>query len=98
MPKLGWTWPQDHRFCPCNPEPNDKQQLEPTLKELVALPKELGKVSGLISDRGYFSETNVQACENQGITPYIAIGREHHHQDPWDRFREPPALRKVPMR
>jgi len=74
------------------PEPNDKQQLEPTLKELVALPKELGKVSGLISDSGYFSETNVQACENQGITPYIAIGREHHHQDPWDRFREPPAL------
>jgi len=74
------------------PEPNDKQQLEPTLKELAALPKELGKVSGLISDRGYFSETNVQACENQGITPYIAIGREHHHQDPWDRFREPPAL------
>ena len=74
------------------PEPNDKQQLEPTLKKLVALPKELGKVSGLISDSGYFSETNVQACENQGITPYIAIGREHHHQDPWDRFREPPAL------
>jgi len=74
------------------PEPNDKQQLEPTLKKLVALPKELGKVSGLISDSGYFSETNVQACENQGITPYLAIGREHHHQDPWDRFREPPAL------
>lgn len=73
-------------------EPNDKQQLEPTLKKLTALPKELGKVSGLISDSGYFSETNVQACENQGITPYIAIGREHHHQDPWDRFREPPAL------
>ena len=73
------------------PEPNDKQQLEPTLKKLVALPKELGKVSGLISDSGYFSETNVQACENQGITPYLAIGREHHHQDPWDRFREPPV-------
>ena len=74
------------------PEPNDKQQLEPTLKKLVALPKELGKVSGLISDSGYFSETNVQACENQGITPYLAIGREHHNQDPWDRFREPPVL------
>jgi transposase len=74
------------------PEPNDKQQLEPTLKKLAALPKELGKVTGLISDSGYFSETNVQACENQGILPYLAIGREHHHQDPWDRFREPPAL------
>jgi hypothetical protein len=71
---------------------NDKQQLEPALKKLAALPKELGEVSGLISDSGYFSETNVQACENQGITPYIAIGREYHNQDPWDRFREPPAL------
>jgi hypothetical protein len=73
-------------------EPNDKQQLEPTLKKLAALPKELGEVSGLISDSGYFSETNVKACESQGITPYIAVDREHHHQDPWDRFREPPAL------
>jgi len=73
-------------------EPNDKQQLEPTLKKLAALPKELGKVSGLISDSGYFSETNVQACESHGITPYIAVDREHHNQSPWDRFREPPAL------
>ncbi len=73
-------------------EPNDKQQLEPTLKKLAVLPKELGKVRGLISDSGYFSETNVQACESQGITPYIAVDREHHNQSPWDRFREPPAL------
>lgn len=73
-------------------EPNDKQQLEPTLAKMAALPKELGKVTGLISDSGYFSETNVKACESQGITPYIAVDREHHNQDPWDRFREPPAL------
>jgi len=73
-------------------EPNDKQQLEPALKKLAVLPKELGEVSGLISDSGYFSETNVKACESQGITPYIAVDRERHHQDPWDRFREPPAL------
>jgi transposase len=73
-------------------EPNDKQQVKPTLEKLAALPKKLGKVTGLISDSGYFSETNVKACESQGITPYIAVDREHHNQDPWDRFREPPAL------
>lgn len=73
-------------------ESNDKQQVEPTLEKLAALPKELGEVTGLISDSGYFSETNVQACESQGITPYIAADREHHNQDPWDRFREPPSL------
>jgi transposase len=73
-------------------EPNDKQQLKPTLEKLAALPKELGKVTDLISDSGYFSEANVKACEKQGITPYIAGDREHHNQDPWDRFREPAAL------
>lgn len=73
-------------------EPNDKQQMKPTLEKLGALSKELGEVTGLISDSGYFSEANVQACESQGITPYIAVDREHHNQDPWDRFREPPAL------
>jgi transposase len=73
-------------------EPNDKQQMKPTLENIAVLPKELGEVTGLISDSGYFSETNVQACESQGITPYIAVAREHHNQSPWDRFREPPAL------
>jgi len=73
-------------------EPNDKQQLKPTLGRLAALPKELGKVTDLISDSGYFSEANVKACEKQGITPYIAVDREHHNQDPWDRFREPAGL------
>jgi transposase len=73
-------------------EPNDKRQMKPTLEKLAALPRELGEVTGLISDSGYFSEANVQACESQGITPYIAVDREHHNQDLWDRFREPPAL------
>jgi transposase len=73
-------------------EPNDKQQMKPTLEKLAALPRELGEVTRLISDSGYFSKANVQACESQGITPYIAVDREHHNQDLWDRFREPPAL------
>jgi hypothetical protein len=38
-------------------EPNDKQQLEPTLEKLAALAKELAKVTDLIADSGYFSET-----------------------------------------
>jgi hypothetical protein len=73
-------------------EPNDKQQLEPNLEKLAALPKELSTVTCLTSDSGYLSETNVKACESQEITPYIAVDRDHHNQDPWERFREPPAL------
>jgi len=71
---------------------NDKQELKPTLALLAALPKELGKVSELLADNGYFSETNVAACAGERITPYIAAGRESHNQSPWDRFCEPPPL------
>jgi len=73
-------------------QPNDKLELKPTLENLAVLPKELGLVTELIADTGYFSETNVGACESQGITPYIAVGREEHNQPLWDRFTEPPPL------
>lgn len=71
---------------------NDKQELQPTLKNLAALPKELGKVTELLADSGYFSATNVVACEGARITPYIAVGREPHNQSLLDRFSEPPPL------
>jgi hypothetical protein len=35
--------------------PNDKQQVEPMLEKLGALPEELGKVETLLTDNGYFS-------------------------------------------
>lgn len=73
-------------------QPNDKQELEPTLKNLAALPKQLGKATELIADSGYFSETNVTACEKESITPYIAAGRQEHNQPLWERFKEPPPL------
>jgi len=73
-------------------EPNDKQQLMPVLEDLRGLPEELGSVTDLIADNGYFSEANVKACEKQGITPYIAADREPHNQALEDRFREPAAL------
>jgi len=73
-------------------QPNDKQELKPTLDNIAALPKKLGTVTEMIADSGYFSETNVTACEGQEITPYIAVGRDQHNQPLWDRFREPPPL------
>ena len=73
---------------------NDKQQLVPTLENLAALPKKLGTVSELIADSGYFSETNVVACEGNGVTPYIAVDRQEHNQSLWERFREPLPLPK----
>ena len=71
---------------------NDKLELEPTLKNLDALPKQLGTVSELLADSGYFSETNVNACVDKEITPYIAVDRQSHNRSPWERFKEPPPL------
>jgi transposase len=71
---------------------NDKQELEPTLKNLAALPEELGTATEMLADSGYYSENNVNACEGEGITPYIAVDRQSHNQSPWERFTEPPPL------
>jgi transposase len=70
--------------------PNDKQQLEPMLDKIGALPDALGKVGELLADNGYFSEGNVNACAAAGIDPMIAMGREAHHPSLDERFAEPP--------
>src|SRR6266850_2399704 len=38
--------------------PNDKQQIEPMLKRIEALPADLGKPETLLADNGYFSDAN----------------------------------------
>jgi len=55
--------------------PNDKQQLEPMLDQIAALPDALGRVGELLADNGYFSEANVEACAAAGIDPLIAMAR-----------------------
>jgi len=57
---------------------NDKQQLEPMLGKIGALPEELGEAETLLADTGYFSAGNVAACEAAAIEPLIAMGRQHH--------------------
>jgi transposase len=71
--------------------PNDKQEAIPTLS---AISPEVGKPKAAAMDNGYFSQTNIQDCEDLGIEPFIATGREPHHLD-WHTFfqeqPEPPA-------
>jgi transposase len=72
-------------------QPNDKQEIEPTLRQLSAVQDSLGKPDGLLADTGYFSESNVKRCEANEITPYISDSRERHNI-PWDeRFKSPPS-------
>jgi len=71
--------------------PNDKQQIEPMLGKLNALPDQLGKPTTLLADNGYFSAGNVTACRSAKIEPLIAAGRQPHHPSLSERFADPPA-------
>jgi len=68
---------------------NDKQQLEPALDELEALPDSLGTLDKIAADTGYFSEENVKEVANRQITPYIATGRQKHHPGWAERLADP---------
>ena len=66
--------------------PNDKQQIEPMLKRIDALPATLGKPDTLLADTGYFSEANVMLCAAAQIAPMIAQGRQSHYPPLLERF------------
>lgn len=68
---------------------NDKQELDPALQDLSDLPERVGSPDRLAADSGYYSSDNVQACEDEGICPYISAGREEHNQTWKERFSEP---------
>jgi DDE family transposase len=70
--------------------PNDKQQIEPTLDTLGALPAALGEAETLLADAGYFSGPNVEACVKMGVEPVIAMGRQPHHPPLAERFAKTP--------
>jgi transposase len=66
--------------------PNDKQQIEPMLERIEALPEALGKPETMLADNGYFSEANVELCAAAQIEPMIALGRQPHHPSLSERF------------
>jgi transposase len=74
------------------PAANDKQQVEPMIDKLRALPAGLNAPATLLADTGYYSEHNVGVCLEAGIEPLIAVGREGHHPHWQERFSEPEPL------
>jgi len=71
-------------------QPNDKQEIEPTLKGLKEAEVHLGKAEDLLADAGYFSADNVKQCEAAKVTPYISDNRERHNLPRDERFKSPP--------
>jgi len=64
----------------------DKQQVVPALDTLAALPEPLQGIQALVTDNGYMSEANVNACAGRTIMPLFALGREGHHISLEERF------------
>jgi hypothetical protein len=75
---------------------NDKQQLEPMLGELAALPADLGRAQTMLGDNGYFSAANVTACAVAEIAPLLAPGRTPHHPSLDERFAAAPPAPENP--
>jgi transposase len=69
--------------------PNDKQEVEPALDNLDAVAPVLGKAEALITDNGYFSADNVDACHAHQVEPYLAAGRDAHYPPLAERLSEP---------
>ncbi len=74
--------------------PNDTHEAEPTL---VSIPPEVGAPDAAAMDHGYGGPATLEACARRGIEPYIATGRDPHHQSGQQRFAPcPPRRRRTP--
>lgn len=69
---------------------NDKQEINPALEKIAALPDRLGKTDNLLADAGYFSKENVDLCQDDNIAPLIPAKREPHNRPLIDRFKQDP--------
>jgi IS5 family transposase len=67
---------------------NDKQQLQPMLNKIVALPEGARQSGALLADNGYFSASNRHDAAK--IAPLIAMGRKAHHPLLSERFAGAP--------
>jgi transposase len=68
--------------------PTDREEAMPTVD---AIPAEIGKPQAAALDTGYWSPSNVERLTAREIEPYIATGRDSHHQSWQERFAEEPA-------
>ena len=73
--------------------PNDKREVAPALEKLTTLPDRIGQPDAILADSGFYSEKNVELCNNKGVTPYFAQARQKHNPPLFERFDpvpEPP--------
>ena len=67
--------------------PTDREEALPTVD---AIPAKVGTPKAAALDNGYWSPTNVAGLDERRIEPYIATGRDSHHQSWQERFAQEP--------
>jgi transposase len=91
--------------CDVSDAPNDKQQAEPMARATLANlaqagierpGDESGKPRAIPStlDNGYYSEAAAQALEDLGFDPYMAVGRQKHHEPEAEGSAEPATAKE----
>jgi transposase len=68
--------------------PNDKNE---TLPDLDAVPAAVGRPQAAAGDHGFYSAANIVGLAERGIAPYLATGREPHHQNWREYFAAQPT-------
>jgi transposase len=68
--------------------PNDQVEAKPTLESISS---RLGQPEAAALDNGFFSAANIEMFQSRGVEPYIATGRQGHHQSWQERFALQPA-------
>jgi hypothetical protein len=81
---------QDSRLIAGNTVSNHVNDQEEAIPTVDAIPAALGTPEAAALDNGYWSPTNVKKLEARGIEPYIATGRDSHHQSWQERFAQQP--------
>lgn len=76
--------------------PNDKQEVDPALVELAKLPETVGAVQRAALDNGFYSAHNVEILLEHGIEPFIAVGRQPHHEALEERLAPVPEAPNNP--
>jgi transposase len=67
--------------------PTDREEALPTVDAISA---KAGKPKAAALDNGYWSPTNVAGLNERRVEPYIATGRDSHHQSWQERFAQEP--------
>ncbi len=66
--------------------------MEPAVKELQGHGSDLGEVTSLLADNGYFNNANCSLADQARITTCIAVWREQHNLTLENRFSDCSSL------